>query len=130
MLFQYIKQGAEGSKVKIAKGVFPLKMHQTFPRNIQRSSDNTWPPFTGMIISMQKMKKLTDTRHTTVKTVYPMGPPFWWVFREVFGVRSKIRALEVPILALENGHFCQKCPFSSIKKWHLERLNLKTKTTF
>ena len=57
MLFQYIKQGAEGSKVKIAKGVFPLKMHQTIPRKIQRSSDNTWPPFTGMIISIQKIKK-------------------------------------------------------------------------
>ena len=33
-------------------------------------------------------------------------------------------------LALENGHFCQKCPFSGAKKWHFERPNLKTETTF
>ena len=53
-------------------------------------------------------------------------PPFWGVFRGVFGVRSKIWALEVPFLALENGHFCQKRPFSNAKKWHFERPNLRT----
>ena len=29
-------------------------------------------------------------------------------------------------LAFENGHFWQKCPFSSAKKWHFERPNLRT----
>ena len=29
-------------------------------------------------------------------------------------------------LAFENGHFCQKCPFSSAKKWHFERPDLRT----
>ena len=31
--------------------------------------------------------------------------PFWGVFHEVFGVCFLIWALEVPLLALENGHF-------------------------
>ena len=53
--------------------------------------------------------------------------PFWGVFREVFGVRSYIGALEVPFfLALANEHFCQKCPLSRAKKWHFERPNLRT----
>ena len=29
-------------------------------------------------------------------------------------------------LALENGHFWQKCPFSNAKKWHFERPSLRT----
>ena len=44
---------------------------------------------------------------------------------KVFWSRSKIGALEVPYFALENGHICQKCPFSSAKKWHLECPNLR-----
>ena len=32
-----------------------------------------------------------------------------------FGVRG----------AIFNGHFCQKCPFSSAKKWHFECPNLR-----
>ena len=31
-------------------------------------------------------------------------------------------------LALENGHFCQKCPFWNAKKWHFERRNLRTES--
>ena len=31
-------------------------------------------------------------------------------------------------LALENGHFRQKCPFSSAQKWHFERPNLRTES--
>ena len=31
-------------------------------------------------------------------------------------------------LALENGHFWQKCPFSSAKKWHFERPHFKTES--
>ena len=31
-------------------------------------------------------------------------------------------------LALESGHFWQKCPFSSAKKWHFERPDLKTES--
>ena len=34
-------------------------------------------------------------------------PTILEVFRKVFGVRSKIWALKVPFLALENGHFWQ-----------------------
>ena len=30
----------------------------------------------------------------------------------------------------ENGHFCQKCPFSRLKKWHFEEPNQNSKTTF
>ena len=33
-------------------------------------------------------------------------------------------------LALENGHFCRKCPFSCAKKWHFGSRNKKTDTTF
>ena len=33
-------------------------------------------------------------------------------------------------LAPENGHFCQKCPFSSDKKRHFRRRHKKTETTF
>ena len=29
-------------------------------------------------------------------------------------------------LALKNGHFWRKCPFSSAKKWHFGRPNLRT----
>ena len=50
-------------------------------------------------------------------------PPFWGVFREVFGVRSKIWPLEVPFFGTPK---VQKCPFSSAKKWHFERPNLRT----
>ena len=31
-------------------------------------------------------------------------------------------------LPLENGHFLQKCPFSSAKKWHFERPDLRTES--
>ena len=32
----------------------------------------------------------------------------------------------VSICSWPPGHFCQKCPFSSAKKWHFERPNLQT----
>ena len=30
----------------------------------------------------------------------------------------------------ENSHFCQKCPFLRLKKWHFEEPNQNSKTTF
>ena len=30
----------------------------------------------------------------------------------------------------QNGHFCQKCPFLWLKKWHFEEPNQNSKTTF
>ena len=36
---------------------------------------------------------------------------FWGVFREVFGVHSKIWALQVTLFALENGTFCKSARF-------------------
>ena len=34
------------------------------------------------------------------------------------------------VIISENGHFCQKWPFSDQKKWHIEWPNKNSKTTF
>ena len=33
-------------------------------------------------------------------------------------------------MPFENGHFCQKCPFSSAKKWHFGCRNIRLKGSF
>ena len=47
-------------------------------------------------------------------------PPFWGVFREVFGVRSKIWALKVPFFGTWKRALLH---FWSAKKWHFQRPN-------
>ena len=50
-------------------------------------------------------------------------PPFWGVFRGVFGVRLKIWALEVPFFGTWKRALLH---FWSAKKWHFQRPNLRT----
>ena len=54
------------------------------------------------------------------------NPPFWGCFPGFSGSVLRFGRLKCHFMALENRHFWQKCPFSSAKKWHFGRPNLRT----